>query len=466
VELAGQQLVTAFAGFEIARIVRAQPPAGYDLQRRRSRRAGGAVEVGMNAFNKRAAVRIAVVTTILAAVASPAAWLVAHEKAEADTVSMAIEESRRLLRHIDAAALTGPDAAKYAARAADFLAGGLFDVAEIYDQEGNKLAVAMTREGAAVEALLPRHGPPDYRAARYEDMRFQAGAWTLRVFVPLEKTRGSGPVEIAGYFEGVRIVPAWQLEQIWGNAVRAALIAGFASLLCGAALYPVVVRLSAENERKAHEVLESHIALMEALGHAIAKRDSDTGAHNFRVAWIATRIAERIGLRGKAMQSLIAGSFLHDVGKIAIPDAVLLKPARLDEDELRIMRTHVQQGEDIVTGIGWLEEANSIVSSHHERWDGSGYPRQLKGEAIPLPARVFAVADVFDALCSKRPYKEEMGFEAAMAVLERDTGSQFDPGVMSAFRPIAREVFDRLADSSEEDARRLLKERIRLYFGL
>jgi HD-GYP domain-containing protein (c-di-GMP phosphodiesterase class II) len=250
------------------------------------------------------------------------------------------------------------------------------------------------------------------------------------------------------------------------SALSAALMVGLASLLCGAAIYPVVVRLSSDNERKAREVLDSHISMMEALGRAIAKRDSDTGTHNYRVAWIAARIAEKLGLNGKAMQSLIAGSFLHDVGKIGIPDAILLKPGKLNDEEFAIMRTHVGQGEEIVTGIGWLEGANDVVSGHHEKWNGSGYPRQLAGEAIPLAARIFAVADVFDALCSKRPYKEPMGFDVAMAILEKDIGSHFDPAVMAAFRPMARQIFDRLAGCSEEDASRLLEDRVRLHFGM
>jgi len=231
-------------------------------------------------------------------------------------------------------------------------------------------------------------------------------------------------------------------------------------------LYPVVVHLSADNARKAREVLESHIAMMEALGRAIAKRDSDTGAHNYRVAWIAARIGEELGLKGSAMQELIVGSFLHDVGKIGIPDAILLKPGRLDDAEMATMRTHVAQGESIVDGIGWLAGANAVVAAHHEKWNGSGYPRSLAGGSIPLAARIFAVADVFDALCSKRPYKEPMGFDAAMAILQKDTGSHFDPGVMAAFSTIARKTFDHLATASEDDARKLMEERVRVHFGM
>ena len=164
------------------------------------------------------------------------------------------------------------------------------------------------------------------------------------------------------------------------------------------------------------------------------------------------------------MQALIAGSFLHDVGKIGIPDAILLKPGRLDEAEFVVMRTHVAQGEEIVTGMGWLDGANAVVAAHHEKWNGAGYPRQLKGDAIPLSARIFAVADVFDALCSKRPYKEPMDFEAAMLILEKDTGSHFDPAVMAVFRPMARPTFERLANGSEAQARQLLEDRVRQHF--
>jgi HD-GYP domain-containing protein (c-di-GMP phosphodiesterase class II) len=107
-----------------------------------------------------------------------------------------------------------------------------------------------------------------------------------------------------------------------------------------------------------------------------------------------------------------------------------------------------------------------VVAAHHEKWDGSGYPRKLAGEATPLAARIFAVADVFDALCSKRPYKEPMGFDAAMAILEKDTGSHFDPAVMAVFRKIAAEIFDRLANSTENDARQLLEDRVRQHFEM
>jgi HD-GYP domain-containing protein (c-di-GMP phosphodiesterase class II) len=420
----------------------------------------------MNAFQKRTAIRIGAVSVLLASIASPASWYVAREAEEEGIVSLAIEESGRLLRHHQAIDLTGPAAAEHAANAAKTISGGLFDIAEIYDNAGRKLAESLTKEGEAVEKALPAHGSPKYTAASYESIELPQGPWILRVFVPLRvsATDANGP--ITGYFEGVRVVPTWQHDHIFANARNVALMVCLASLLCGAVVYPVVVNLSADNERKAREVLDSHISMMEALGRAIAKRDSDTGAHNYRVAWIAARIAESLGLKGRDMQALIAGSFLHDVGKIGIPDAILLKPGKLDDAEMVTMRTHVDQGEQIVTGMGWLDGANAVVAGHHEKWDGSGYPRKLKAEEIPLAARIFAVADVFDALCSKRPYKEPMDFDAAMTILKRDTGSHFDPSVMAVFSELAQEVFRRLADGTEENARQLLQDRVRKHFEM
>lgn len=410
--------------------------------------------------------RIAAVSLVLASLASPIAWFVARESAEASIVSLAIEESGRMLLSHDAIDLSGPEAELHAARAAKTISGGLFDIAEIYDAGGRKLAESMTHEGESAESSLPKHGAPSYTKASYESMTLADKRWVLRVFVPLRASENDTSGPVTGFFEGVRVVPEWQRAQMRSASLHAALMVCLASLLCGAALYPVVVRLSADNTRKAREVLDSHISMMEALGRAIAKRDSDTGAHNYRVAWIAARIAERMGMTGSDMQALIAGSFLHDVGKIGISDAILLKPGRLDETEMAIMRTHVEQGEEIVTGMGWLDGAQAVVAAHHEKWDGSGYPRRLAGSTIPLAARIFAVADVFDALCSKRPYKEAMPFAAAMAILEKDSGSHFDPSVMDVFRTMAPEIHARLADSSENDARKLLEERVRQHFAM
>ena len=419
----------------------------------------------MNQFLKRTALRIAAVSIALASIASPVAWFVARESAEESVVSLAIEESARVLHYYRAVGLESAEGQQNARKAADSITGGLFDIAEIYDPQGHKVAESMSEQGALIEPFLAANGAPQYQQASYESVELSRD-WVLRVFVPLRDTPGNSQGAISGYFEGVRIIPAWQREQIFNSSLTVAMLIGLASLLSGALIFPLVAFLSTDNDRKAREVLDSHISMMEALGRAIAKRDSDTGAHNYRVAWIAAQIAERMSLAGREMQALIAGSFLHDVGKIGIPDAILLKPGKLDAEEMAVMRTHVEQGEQIVKGMGWLDGAHAVVAGHHEKWDGSGYPRALSGGQIPLAARIFAVADVFDALCSKRPDKAPMGFDAAMAILAKDTGSHFDPAVMLVFRRIAKTVYKRLEHSDEADSRQLLEDCVRKHFEM
>lgn len=272
----------------------------------------------MNPFRKRAAIRIAAVSILLASVASPAAWFVAREKAEESVVSLAIEESGRLLHLYDAINLNGPDAAEHAGIAAKSISGGLFDIAEIYNRRGQKLTESLTGIGADVESALPKHGEPDYTDASYESLDLPGGQWALRVFVPLRnsETDRSGP--ITGYFEGVRVVPAWQEEQILSGALTIALMVCLASLLCGAALYPVVVHLSADNERKSRELLDSQASLIEALQRS--ERD----------------LEEKVSQRTRELQheQLRAKELLHNILPIGIAQELsatgLVRPAQYE----------------------------------------------------------------------------------------------------------------------------------------
>jgi HD-GYP domain-containing protein (c-di-GMP phosphodiesterase class II) len=416
----------------------------------------------MNHFRRNAFMRISLVTAAVSLLSAPPVWYVSREHAEAEVVAFAQEESRRILQASTSLDLQGEQARQQAAQAARTLVGGLFEIVEIYDPSGNKLAEDLTPVGRELEGLLPKHTRPEISRAAYESFHLPDGRWVMRVMVPL--TAPGLPGTKAGYFEGVRLVPGWQSAQIQSDALVAALMAMLASLACGAVIYPVVLHLAKENERKTRLVLESHVAMMEALGRAIAKRDSDTGTHNYRVAWMAATLGDALGLEGVDMQSLIAGSFLHDVGKIGIPDAILLKPGRLDDAEMTIMRTHVEQGQDIVQGAGWLQGAAEVVSCHHEKWDGSGYPKRLKGQDIPLAARIFAVVDVFDALSSRRPYKAPMPFEQVMAVLQEGRGSHFDPDVLDRFSAMAPAIRDTLQGRDEAATQRLMTDMIERHF--
>lgn len=219
----------------------------------------------MNPFQKRTAIRIAAVSVILASIASPASWFVARERSEESIVALATEESRGLIDQFNAADLTGPDAVERATLAAKSISGGLFDIAEIYDSGGLKLAEAMTKEGAAVESSLPHHTKPTYTTASYDSFALAGKRWVMRIFVPLRHTMSDTSGPVTGYFEGVRVIPKWQEQQIFASSLTVALMVSLASLLCGAALYPVVVHLSKDNERKAREVLASQSALIEGL---------------------------------------------------------------------------------------------------------------------------------------------------------------------------------------------------------
>ncbi len=155
---------------------------------------------------------------------------------------------------------------------------------------------------------------------------------------------------------------------------------------------------------------------------------------------------------------------MHDVGKIAIGDAVLLKPGSLTAEEFEQIKSHVDHGLDVIRRSKWLSDAEAIVGGHHERWDGTGYPRGLTGESIPLLARIFAVADVFDALTSRRPYKPAMSFQHAWETLDQGRGMQFDPAVLDVFQRVSGEVYAQFVSRGENELKTLLSRITAEYF--
>ena len=248
------------------------------------------------------------------------------------------------------------------------------------------------------------------------------------------------------------------------DALHAALYVIGIVALTTAVLYPVVLTLMRRLARYSEGLLDSNLETLQVLGSAIAKKDSDTDAHNYRVTLYAVALAEAVALPAEELRRLIKGAFLHDVGKIGIKDAVLLKPGRLDAAEFAIMKDHVPHGLDIVGRSRWLNDATDVVGSHHEKYDGSGYPRGIGGEAIPVVARVFAIVDVFDALTSRRPYKEPFTFEEAMQVMEEGRGRHFDPRLLDRFAAIAKGLHLRYCGRDDSGLRDDLKSVLRRYF--
>jgi response regulator RpfG family c-di-GMP phosphodiesterase len=268
----------------------------------------------------------------------------------------------------------------------------------------------------------------------------------------------------AGFFEGVFVVDRNVLEdfskQLW-HTLGAVLIAVLATSLL---LYPVIISLNRDVVRFSHEVLRGNLEIASVLGAAIAKRDSDTGDHNFRVTLYAIKLGEACGLEPVAMRQLILGAFLHDVGKIGITDNILLKPGKLTDEEFTIMRTHVALGVDIIADSEWLQGARQVIEHHHEKFDGKGYLHGLKGEEIPLNARIFAIVDVFDALTSRRPYKEPMALETALAIIKKDAGTHFDPRLVTRFLEIAPAIYASIGQAGENELGDKLRVQAMSYF--
>jgi putative two-component system response regulator len=178
---------------------------------------------------------------------------------------------------------------------------------------------------------------------------------------------------------------------------------------------------------------DAYRTTLKALAAALETRDTDTHGHSERVVSFSLRLGRELNLDSDQLRALEFGSLLHDIGKIGIPDRILRKPAALTDEEWMTMRQHPALGGQILRGIKFLEGASRVVGQHHERWDGTGYPAGLRGTDIDLNARIFAVADAFDAMVSTRVYRAGKPYEAAAAELERHAGQQFDPEVVAAF---------------------------------
>ena len=224
--------------------------------------------------------------------------------------------------------------------------------------------------------------------------------------------------------------------------------------------------LEHEVGKRTREVVAIQDVTILALASLAETRDSDTGNHIRRTQMYVRVLAEHLSGQGKFaaqltpgyIQMLFKSAPLHDIGKVGIPDRILLKPGRLDPDEFEIMKMHTTLGHDAIEqaekqlgmSVGFLSMAKDIALSHQEKWDGSGYPQGLKGEAIPLSARLMAVADVYDALISRRVYKEGMSHEAAVTIIQQGRASHFDPDVADAFVALQDEfkaIAEKFADS-------------------
>ncbi|MFQ5450948.1 MAG: HD-GYP domain-containing protein [Nitrospinaceae bacterium] len=202
------------------------------------------------------------------------------------------------------------------------------------------------------------------------------------------------------------------------------------------------VRLEQTVKERTRELHDTRLEVIRRLGRAAEYRDNETGMHVIRMSLFSALLGLKAGMSEQECDLLLNASPMHDIGKIGIPDRILLKPGKLDEEEWEIMKTHVTIGAEILAGDDseLLKLACTIVMQHHEKWDGSGYPLGLKGEEISLPARIVSLCDVFDALTSERPYKTAWPLEKTMKYIQEQKGKHFDPRLVEHFKVILPEI--------------------------
>jgi HD-GYP domain-containing protein (c-di-GMP phosphodiesterase class II) len=417
--------------------------------------------------------RIGAATVVIALVAGALTYFVQRDRLEREVADLGLQGiaalTRRVLDIVDQQQVT-PLAALYQALAASAetpvsYRSGRFVFVQFYDRSG---AVFAENSAPEIQAAAPARALVDGEAFSFPaageaevNTRRSGKNPFLYCVVPLVDRQGA----VRGYARG-----AFAISAEAAAAQRAAVLRSVA-LVVGivfgvtAILYPVILRLTRRLADYSTSLLDANLETLSVLGSAIAKRDADTDAHNYRVSLYAARLGEKIGLGEAEMRGLIKGSFIHDVGKIGIPDAILLKPGRLDEGEFGVMKTHVEKGVDIVSRSSWLRDSVPVVAAHHEKFGGGGYPRDTRGEAIPFTARIFAIADVFDALTSKRPYKEPLGIEETLGILEQGRGIHFDPALLDAFAGIAPELYRKYAGREGDALRRELTAVVERYFS-
>lgn len=199
------------------------------------------------------------------------------------------------------------------------------------------------------------------------------------------------------------------------------------------------IQLFKNLQRSSQELILAYDATLAGWGQALELRDKETRGHSDRVVERTLELARRMGIEGEELTHIMRGTMLHDIGKMGIPDHILNKPGTLTEEEWDIMRQHPQYAFDLMNCIPYLRPALDIPYAHHERWDGSGYPRSLKGEEIPLSARIFAIVDIWDALSNKRPYREAWPEDKVLEYIKNTSGIELDPIVVEKFLKLIEE---------------------------
>ena len=413
--------------------------------------------------------KLLITAVVMAAVAGTVAFYLEMREVDDLVLSLAIEESNSMMDHVAFLSLRGSTDYEKVRRQVedhiieDHLEMDQFVTIELYDA-GKQKVISVTRPDfetveqsiSAQKYVFPPGDSPQFRKYFIDSHLY------FQVFSPLTYAGG----EVAGYFQGVYAVGPDTMKAIRIRLVWAVLQVVLVIFITTLAVYPVIIALTRDTVRLSDDIAAANLGMMMMLGSAVAKRDRETNSHNYRVTIYAIRLAEAVGLRKEQIHALIKGAFLHDVGKIGISDTVLHKPGRLTDDEFRVMATHVQHGVDILGRYRWLKDAMDVVQYHHEKYDGSGYLEGLAGERIPVTARIFTIVDVFDALTSKRPYKDAASLEETLKAMEAERAQRFDPALLDRFHAIAPELYREVSLANEDRLIEMVAVIRNKYFGL
>ncbi len=390
--------------------------------------------------------------------------LIEHNRFDEYLSNLAINESNKFSNYFqnyyeDPSPLSLEVLRKRIQNSLDF---NLFIIIEIYDNNLEKIIDESINELEIKDILKYRFSSFKMKGELAHIKKSINDHWYIKTMSPIRDKKNG---RIIGHFESVYRVSNEKMRELKKHIFLSVVQSVGIVLITTFLLYPVILNLDKKLKLRFQDLLDSNVNTLKALGNAIAKRDTITNAHNYRVTIYSVRLAEQLKLNRCQMQALIKGAFLHDVGKIGISDTILLKHDKLMSSEIETMKQHVVFGVDILKNNKWLEGAIDVVLYHHEKFNGSGYIYGLEGKNIPLNARIFAIADVFDALTSERPYKKAFSFEKSMEILKQGVGTHFEPGLISTFESIAKEVFTQITKlESEQELNTYLDAMINQYF--
>lgn len=303
--------------------------------------------------------------------------------------------------------------------------------------EKNEELEEMLRTGeTSVEVADPSHKAESKRLSEHQKL--------FEIYVPIVKQG-----KVVGAVEIYRVAPSYRF--FGAHTLLIVLIAGLLFILLHLFMRGTFRKTSQkilDYDRKlgsAYLLLgQSYFDTVSSLIKALEMRDMETEGHSQRVVALSMYFGEKMSLDMQERQKLLLGAYLHDIGKIGIPDSILLKPGRLDQGERDVMMTHIAKGYEVIKDVETLKLAADVVLYHHEKWDGSGYAKGLKGEEIPVVARIFSLVDVFDALRNRRPYKEALTFHDTRDIINGDSGSHFDPQLVSVFNSMTEDEIARV----------------------